>query len=274
MDSKRLPVKTSNRNTDITQSIEDDPLIDGPLIAQNALESAIKREFHKLPTNWGAISLTVLHVAYVSVSVALAAVCWLTDTHSAECTAALNGVDSRTLVLLLKAGLWLLVFLFERCVQYHHRTLRRRGYLRFYRKTAKLKHLPLLIHSAGNAAVLIVIAPAAMLDNKVKNLSVYLLLAIICVELLASVTCLLVYAVHVFRFNEQSPCPDITEDERSHTFSGTDGDMHEEMGFRDGSCLEELVEKQADLIEYLKQHNTQLSKRILTLAAQQTHNRD
>ena len=38
---------------------------------------------------------------------------------------------------------------------------------------------------------------------------------------------------------------------------------------RDGSSLEEVVEKQADLIEYLKQHNTLLSKRILALTSQQ-----
>lgn len=37
---------------------------------------------------------------------------------------------------------------------------------------------------------------------------------------------------------------------------------------RDGSSLEEVVEKQADLIEYLKQHNSLLSKRLLNLTAQ------
>lgn len=37
---------------------------------------------------------------------------------------------------------------------------------------------------------------------------------------------------------------------------------------REGSSLEEVVEKQADLIEYLKQHNTLLSKRLLNLTAQ------
>lgn len=39
-------------------------------------------------------------------------------------------------------------------------------------------------------------------------------------------------------------------------------------GHREGSNLEEVVEKQADLIEYLKQHNTLLSKRLLNLTAQ------
>ncbi|KAF5902242.1 transmembrane protein [Clarias magur] len=38
----------------------------------------------------------------------------------------------------------------------------------------------------------------------------------------------------------------------------------------DGSSLEEVVEKQADMIEYLKQHNTLLSKKILTLTSRQT----
>lgn len=38
---------------------------------------------------------------------------------------------------------------------------------------------------------------------------------------------------------------------------------------RDGSSLEDVVEKQADLIDYLKQHNSVLSRRILTLTDQQ-----
>lgn len=37
---------------------------------------------------------------------------------------------------------------------------------------------------------------------------------------------------------------------------------------REGSSLEDVVEKQADLIEYLKQRNTSLSKRLLNLTAQ------
>ncbi|KAI4883399.1 hypothetical protein NFI96_032448 [Prochilodus magdalenae] len=261
--------EASHASTDFTQSIEDDPLIDGPLISQDALESAIKREFQKLPTTWIAGILSVVHVAYVSVCVVLAVLCWLTRDHSAECNAALSGVDSQTVVLLGKVGLWLLVFVFERCVQHHHSAFRRRGYLQFYRTTRNLKRLPLLIHSAGNAAILVVIAPSSLLNEKVNNLSVYLLLAIICVELLLTLICLLIYTVHVARFNAQRPGPDINEEERSHAYSTNASDTHTETGFRDGSSLEDVVEKQADLIEYLKQHNTVLSKRLLALTSQQ-----
>ncbi|XP_062864752.1 transmembrane protein 192 [Trichomycterus rosablanca] len=265
MDSKRVPAQTGH--ADFTQSVEDDPLIDGPLVSRDCLESAIKREFRKLPTSWIAGLLAVVHAAYVALSVVLAALCWLTDARSAECSAALSGVDSRTLVLLGKVLVWLLFFLFERCVQHHHGSARRRGYLRFYRSTSGVKRLPLLVHSAGNAAVLVVVAPSTMLDERVKNLSVYLLLAVICVELLVSILCLLVYSVHVVRFNAQRPGPDVSEEERSHAYSAHASATHTETGFRDGSSLEDVVEKQADLIEYLKQHNTLLSKRILALSS-------
>lgn len=106
----------------------------------------------------------------MSVCTALAAVCWLTDAHSAECTAALSGVESRTLVLLLKVGLWILVFFFERCVQYHHSAVRQRGYLQFYRKTAKLKHLPLLVHSAGIYTHILSTFPS-LLENTISPIT-------------------------------------------------------------------------------------------------------
>ncbi|XP_049328127.1 transmembrane protein 192 isoform X2 [Astyanax mexicanus] len=245
--------------------------MDGPLISQDALESAIRREFQKLPTAWITGLLTAAHVAYVSVSVVLAVLCWLAEDHSEQCNAVLNGVDSQTVVLLGKVGLWLLVFGFEWCVNHHHTTARRRGYLQFYRANQDLKRLPLFIHSAGNAALLVVIGPAPLLDKKVKNLSVYLLLCIICLELLFTLICLIVYTVRVARFNSQRPGPDINEEEKSHAYSNniSGTHAHTETGFRDGSSLEEVVEKQADLIEYLKQHNTLLSRRILSLTSQQ-----
>ena len=39
--------------------------------------------------------------------------------------------------------------------------------------------------------------------------------------------------------------------------------------FRDETMSEEVVEKQAELIRYLKEHNAQLGKRVLQLTAAQ-----
>jgi len=38
---------------------------------------------------------------------------------------------------------------------------------------------------------------------------------------------------------------------------------------RENSSLEEIVEKQGDVIEYLQRHNALLSKRLLALTSQQ-----
>lgn len=75
--------------------------------------------------------------------------CWISDEHTPECTAALQSIDSKTVILLGKVALWVMVFIFDRFVQHHHSAVRRRGYLDFYRLTRKIKTLPLLIHSAG-----------------------------------------------------------------------------------------------------------------------------
>ncbi|XP_067297907.1 transmembrane protein 192 [Pseudorasbora parva] len=266
MESQRTSVYGNNSNVDFTQSTDDDPLVDGPLVSQDALESVIKREFQKLPTHWAVSVLSFLHVCYVAVCIAITVFCWISDEHTPECNAALQGIDSKTVVLLGKVALWVIVFIYDRFVQHHHGAVRRRGYLDFYRLTRGIKSLPLLIHSAGNALVLTVIAPSSLLDARVKKLSVYLLLSIICLELLLSLIFLLRYTVHVVKFNSKRPYPDVAEQERSH---GCSSDAHTETGFRDGSSLEDVVEKQADLIDYLKQHNSVLSRRILTLSGQQ-----
>ncbi len=57
-----------------------------------------------------------------------------------------------------------------------------------------MQHCSLFYPYTGNALILTVIATSPLLDANVKNLSVYLLLAIICLELLLSVICLLRYA--------------------------------------------------------------------------------
>ncbi|XP_067896144.1 transmembrane protein 192 isoform X2 [Heterodontus francisci] len=75
-------------------------------------------------------------------------------------------------------------------------------------------------------------------------------------------------AAKIIKFNRNKPCPDIQEEERRHRYPNVTNVLSE-TGFRDGSNLENLVEKQADLIDYLKMHNVQLSKRLLTLISQQ-----
>ncbi|KAM4584253.1 transmembrane protein 192 isoform 2-T2 [Odontesthes bonariensis] len=261
MDPKGPSVYTAGSSADVNRSLEEDSLVDGPLISADALHSAIRREFQAVPTPCHATLLSLLHVLYVVLSICVAVLCVLKFGQEEMCMSILNNVKGDSVIVFGKAGLWMLVLIFTGCVQHHHNRVRSRGYLRFYRQTQGLKHVPLTIHSAGNVLILVLLA--TKLSQTVRT---YALLIVLGLELLVAVPCLLYYTVKVMQFNRARAAPDVSQEELSHTYSVTS--VPTETGFRGSSSLEEVVEKQADLIEYLKQHNTLLSRRLLNLTAQ------
>ncbi|KAI9525506.1 hypothetical protein NQZ68_006054 [Dissostichus eleginoides] len=276
-------------SVDLSRSTEEDSLVDGPLIPADALHSTIRRNFQSVPTPCHAGLLSVLHVAYVVLSMCVAVLCVLEFGQKDVCNNILGNVRGDSVIVFGKVCLWVLVLLFTGCVQHHHNQARSRGYLHFYRQTQGLKHLPLTVHSAGNVLLLVVLA--VRLSQTVQT---YMLLSVLGLELLIAVPCLLYYTdlpahqsrslafkgstsntslssaspelIQVMRFNRERAAPDVSQEEHSHNYSVTS--LPTETGFREGSSLEEVVEKQADLIEYLKQHNILLSKRLLNLTAQ------
>ncbi|XP_049901289.1 transmembrane protein 192 [Epinephelus moara] len=246
---------------DMSRSIEEESLVDGPLISADALHSAIRREFQTIPTPCHAVLLSLLHVVFVVLSICLAVLCVLEFGQQEVCMSILGNVRGDSIIVFGKVCLWVLVLFFTACAQHHHSQARSRGYLRFYRQMQGLKHLPLSVHSTGNVLLLVVLA--AHLSTTVHTC---MLLSVLGIELLVALPCLIHYTVQVMRFNRARAAPDVSQEEHSHTYSVTN--LPTETGFREGSSLEEVVEKQADLIEYLKQHNTLLSKRLLNLSAQ------
>ncbi|XP_054636064.1 transmembrane protein 192 isoform X1 [Dunckerocampus dactyliophorus] len=183
---------TAGSSVDMTRS-DEESMVDGPLISADALHSAIRREFHTVPTAWHAALLSLLHVVFVVLSVCVAALCVLKLGREDVCTSVLGPVQGDSVVVFGKVGLWLLVLLFTWCVQHHHSRARCRGYLRFYRQTQGLKHLPLTVHSAGNVMLLVVMA--ARLSPTVHA---YMLLSILALELLVALPCLLYYTGQLF----------------------------------------------------------------------------
>ncbi|XP_069387086.1 transmembrane protein 192 isoform X1 [Paralichthys olivaceus] len=262
MESKgRSLYSQAGASVDMTRSLEEDSLVDGPLISADALHSAIRREFQTLPTHCHAALLSVLHVVYVVLSVCVAVLCVLKFGQVEECASVLGTMSGDSAIVYGKVCLWVLVLVFTRCAHHHHVQARRRGYLRFYRQTQGLNHLPLAALSTGNVLLLVVLA--AKLSPPEQT---YILLSILVLELLVGMPCLFYYTVKVMRFNSERAAPDVSQEDHLHNYSITS--LPTETGFREGSSLEEVVEKQADLIEYLKQHNTLLSKRLLNLTAQ------
>ncbi|XP_041839818.1 transmembrane protein 192 isoform X2 [Melanotaenia boesemani] len=261
MDSKGPSLYAPGPSVDMNRSVEENSLVDGPLISADALSSAIRREFQTVPTSCHASMLSLLHVLYVILSVVVAVLCVLKFGQEEVCMSILGNVSGGSAIVYGKVCLWVLVMMFTGCVQHHHSKVRSRGYLRFYRQTQWLKQVPLTIHSSGNVLLLILLA-----TNLSQTVHTYMLLSVLGMELLVAVPCLLFYTVKVMQFNRDRAAPDVSQEELSHTYSVTS--LPTETGFRGASSLEEVVEKQADLIEYLKQHNTLLSKRLLNLTAQ------
>ncbi|XP_051900587.1 transmembrane protein 192 isoform X2 [Pristis pectinata] len=202
-------------------------------------------------------------VAFVALAFSLGFLC---VTSSDNCSNVLGSFKPVTVIIITKVVLWTLHAVFEYYLQAQHSKVRNRGYLALYRSIRHLKHLPLFIHSTGNVVILLVLA--VQLSFELKGLSMYIILGVLTVELFISSVCLFIYTVKITKFNRMKPCPDIQEEERRHRYPNRTN-IRSETGFRDGSNLENLVEKQADLIDYLKMHNVQLSRRLLALISQQ-----
>ncbi|XP_038648036.1 transmembrane protein 192 isoform X2 [Scyliorhinus canicula] len=211
--------RQENSSIDVTQSVEEDPLIDYPLLYADALVGDARSPFKGVPTVCWGILLTFLHVAFVVLAFLLVFFC---VTPAELCSNVLASFKPFTIITITKVVLWVLHAVFGYYLQTQHSKARNRGYLSLYRNTRHLKRLPLLIHSAAK----------------------------------------------IIKFNRMKPCPDIQEEEIRHRYPNLTNVLSE-TGFRDGSNLENLVEKQADLIDYLKMHNVNLSKRLLTLISQQ-----
>ncbi|KAF3852473.1 hypothetical protein F7725_005828 [Dissostichus mawsoni] len=175
-------------SVDLSRSTEEDSLVDGPLIPADALHSTIRRNFQSVPTPCHAGLLSVLHVAYVVLSMCVAVLCVLEFGQKDVCNNILGNVRGDSVIVFGKVCLWVLVLLFTGCVQHHHNQARSRGYLHFYRQTQGLKHLPLTVHSAGNVLLLVVLA--VRLSQTVQT---YMLLSVLGLELLIAVPCLLYY---------------------------------------------------------------------------------
>ncbi|GCC24742.1 transmembrane protein 192 [Chiloscyllium punctatum] len=254
--------RQENFFTDATQSVEEDPLIDHSLLYGDALVGEMRAHFKGVPTVCWGILLAFLHVTFVVLAFLLVFLC---ETPADLCRSVLGSFNAVAIITVTKVILSVIYAVFEYYLHVQHSKFRARGYLELYRSIRHLKRLPLLIHSAGNAVLLIFFV---LMQLKLETLVIYFILGVLTMELFFSSVCLIIYTVKIIKFNQLKPCPDIQEEERRHRCPNLTNVLSE-TGFRDGSNLENLVEKQADLIDYLKMHNVELSKRLLTLTSQQ-----
>jgi len=172
------------------------------------------------------------------------------------------------IMLYARAAFWLVTWLFNYIVKYHHEQLRLNGYHAFHRATETLKSIPLTIVSLWNTVILAVAAGMQHYygdDFSMKCVESYLspVVYIICFSVAET---LVFFAVHgtyinrVVKFNNAQMPPEALQG--INTVIGSVGLMQR------GADVTELLEKQADLIHYLRDHNMKLNQKLMQMANQ------
>ncbi|XP_036329835.1 transmembrane protein 192 isoform X2 [Rhagoletis pomonella] len=166
------------------------------------------------------------------------------------------------IMLYLRATFWVITFLFDHLIKKHHDELRMNGYHEFHRATAMQKGIPLTVVSLWNSMILAVQAGihhyygvnfwehcAEGFLSPVSYIAGFNMLETIVLS--STHGC---YISKVRKFNKASPPPDALRG--GNNASGSLGLM------QPGGNTAELLEKQADLIAYLKDHNQKLNQKL------------
>lgn len=174
-----------------------------------------------------------------------------------------------SIVLYILGGVWYLQLIADRFYRNEHYRSRLSGYLNFYRRTRNIRRLPLIIASMGTSCLLIVsqilnnVCPDKNSCGPLQNVA-YLQI-IISILSAVQILILVVYLVRTMAFNRSGASPDVTQSELMTSFHQTNS-IPSDIGFKDDNRLDEVLEKQADMIRYLRHHYELLNRKALALS--------
>lgn len=207
--------------------------------------------------NLHTIHLVVLHI-FVSMII-LVAVIYLDFQCFVE-----ENYHNYFRMIYIRCTFWMVTYIIDIVVKHRHSELRRQGYNDFYSKTiAVYKHLPFSIVTFWNMVILLV--QTITMENGLEfplqyQMSIKSPCDYVCI--ICGLEAILLgivhgtYIVKVRYFNRIHSLPDALRD-MEQPFIGSLGIPVENVKIAD------LLEKQADLIYYLKEQNSNLKRKIL-----------
>lgn len=171
-------------------------------------------------------------------------------------------------MLYLRAVFWVITFLFDHYIKHKHEELRLNGYHDFHRSTAMHKGVPLHVVSLWNTVIL---AMQALMqhyygDEFVKHCTAGLLSPISYITSFNVVETIVLgcingsYITRVRNFNKSCQPPD--------ALTGSSCDEGSLGLLQSRNSVSELLEKQADLINFLKDHNLKLNQKLMQISTQ------
>lgn len=235
------------------QNVDNDTVEDSSLVS-TILSAEEETHIYTLPTIGMIIFQIICIISLISVTIALV----------------ISPIKETCIILnTLHISIWL-VFLFIHCYyRQKHRKLLTFGYLEFYRKTATLRKMPFMIISIGNTVLLSFLMISYYLcQNNIKDRfdvfkCHYQIISVVGLETVILLPILIFFCVLTIRFNLNQDTSDYFCNEMASAYlsPGPVGDI----GCRDEDYLEELLERQSELIYYLRQHTAHLGMKILKL---------
>ncbi|XP_059610357.1 transmembrane protein 192 [Phlebotomus argentipes] len=169
------------------------------------------------------------------------------------------------LMLYLRAIFWVVTLLFDHMIKYHHDKLRMNGFHDFHRATAVHKSVPFYLVSLWNTAIMAIqtLIQQYYGDDFGEHCIQSLFSPIVYVSIFSAVETGVLAVIHgtyisrVMRFNRARPLPDAM---RGSFDSGSSVGLTQR-----NADVAELLEKQADLISFLQDHNLRLNQRLMQM---------
>uniref|UniRef100_T1J9J8 Transmembrane protein 192 n=1 Tax=Strigamia maritima TaxID=126957 RepID=T1J9J8_STRMM len=246
---------------------ENDPSHDHEILVDDAhisCEEDNKIQFRTIPTTWAIISQIILIILFEILTFVIPAY------YCQECATSHTSVVS--VLIYSRFILWCLMLIFARYVHCQHSKFRRNGYLDFYLQTHFVRQVPVFAITAGNSILMVAIVLMAdycgesfpMCQAHVYLKPQHYIQMISSLELTISLPAFILYLIKTLQFNKRALGPDVEQNESVINFlygqvPSTD------IGFRDEDRLDDVLEKQADLIRYLREHNAKLGRKIIDL---------
>lgn len=179
--------------------------------------------------------------------------------------------QSYYLLIYIRCAFWFATYILDTIITYRHNDLRRQGYHSFYRNTVLIyKNAPLIVVTLWNTVIFIV--QTILLQNYESEFASH------CQKLIESpitYTCIFCgcetilltfvhgsYIMKIWHFNNIHALPDALR-ELEQPFIGSLGITIE------NARIADLLEKQADLIYYLKEQNLNLNRKLMQLNKRQ-----
>jgi len=224
-------------------------------------------KFKKIPTIPAAIVQLVLCLGQIVLVFVLPVLCDKKDTQCA--------LNSFSLLIYTHGGHWAFFLVIDQYLHHHHHKSRLNGYLEFYLKTKNMRRAPFYILSAGNAVLMIVIMILHdYCDNqphcKSTLTKVDYLRGLITLESLVIMCLVAHYMICVIDFHKQQLPPDVLREDITSSIMLTSSNA-ETIGCLEQDQMQEVLERQADMIRYLHEHTENLGRKILVLTNQLTH---